>query len=391
MPRPLKIAITCYPVPGGSGVLATELGAKLAERGHEVHFISHALPFRLDRFNVELFFHEVETPQYPLFKYPPYTLSLANKMIEVSQQFGLDILHVHYAIPHAVSAYLAAQAMGAGRPKTLCTLHGTDITLVGLDRSFFEMTRFSIDAVDGVTAVSEYLRNKTVSEFGTERPITVIRNFVDTSRFHPRPARECRGKYAPAGEKIVAHLSNFRPVKNIIGVVHMFANLRRRMPAKLLLIGDGPQTAEAFSLARALNVAGDVKYLGNRDDVDEILCAADVFLLPSNYEAFGLAALEAMACGVPVVASRVGGVPELIDDGRTGFLVAPDDYESGGERMYRILSDPALATRFREAGLAAVRDNFTAEAVVPLYENEYQRLLSNPHADRIPTGEPDHD
>jgi N-acetyl-alpha-D-glucosaminyl L-malate synthase BshA len=377
MPRPLKVAITCYPVPGGSGVLATELGAKLAERGHEVHFISHALPFRLDRFNVELFFHEVETPQYPLFKYPPYTLSLANKMIEVSQQFGLDILHVHYAIPHAISAYLARQAMGEKGPKTLCTLHGTDITLVGLDRSFFEMTRFSIDAVDGVTAVSEYLKNKTYSEFGNTRPITVIRNFVDTDRFYPRPAKECRGKYASAGEKIVAHLSNFRPVKNIIGVVHMFAQLRRLMPAKLLLIGDGPQTAEAFTLAKSLKVDADVKFLGNREDVDEILCAADAFLLPSNYEAFGLAALEAMACGVPVVASRVGGVPELIQDGVTGFLVGPDEYEEGGERLHRILSDPATAARLREAGLQSVRDNFTADAVVPLYEQEYYRLLDS--------------
>jgi N-acetyl-alpha-D-glucosaminyl L-malate synthase BshA len=356
-------------------VLATELGAKLAERGHEIHFISHALPFRLDRFNVELFFHEVETPQYPLFKYPPYTLSLANKMIEVSQQFGLDILHVHYAIPHAISAYLAKQAMGEKGPKTLCTLHGTDITLVGLDRSFFEMTRFSIDAVDGVTAVSEYLKNKTYSEFASKNPITVIRNFVDTDRFYPREAKECRGKYAAKGEKIVAHLSNFRPVKNIIGVVHMFARLRQMMPAKLLMIGDGPQTAEAFTLAMALNVAGDVKFLGNREDVDEILCAADAFLLPSNYEAFGLAALEAMACGVPVVASRVGGVPELIEDGVTGYLVGPDEYEEGGERLHRILSDPATAARLREAGLKSVRDNFTADAVVPLYEQEYYRLL----------------
>ena len=287
--RPLKIAITCYPVPGGSGILATELGAKLAERGHEIHFISNALPFRLDRFDVDLYFHEVETPQYPLFKYPPYTLSLASKMIEVSQQFDLDVLHVHYAIPHATAAYLAKQSMGEKGPKTLCTLHGTDITLVGTDRSFFEITRFSIDAVEGVTAVSEYLKNKTISEFGTTRPITVIRNFVDTTRFYPRPADECRCRYAEKDEKVVAHLSNFRPVKNITGVVQMFAQLRRRMPAKLLLIGDGPQTAEAFSLARALGIAADVKFLGNRDNVDEILCGADAFLLPSKYEAFGLA------------------------------------------------------------------------------------------------------
>ncbi len=373
--RPLKIAITCYPVPGGSGILATELGGKLAQRGHEIHFISHALPYRLDRFGADIYFHEVETPQYPLFKYPPYTLSLASKMIEVSQQFDLDILHVHYAIPHATAAYLARQAMGEKGPKTLCTLHGTDITLIGTDRSFFEITRFAIDAVEGVTAVSDYLKNKTIKEFGTTRPITVIRNFVDTDRFYPRPASECRNRFAPDGEKVVAHLSNFRPVKNIPGVVQMFAHLRRRMPAKLLLIGDGPQTADAFALARALGIAADVKFLGNRENVDEILCAADAFLLPSHYEAFGLAALEAMACGVPVVAARVGGVSELVDDGRTGFLVGPDDYEDGGDRLFDILSNPELAGRLRDAGLKAVLDHFTADAVVPLYEDEYYRLM----------------
>jgi len=373
--RPLKIAITCYPVPGGSGILATELGACLAMRGHEVHFISSALPYRLEQFNVDLYFHEVETPTYPLFKYPPYTLSLASKMIEVSQQVGLDILHVHYAIPHAVAGHLARLALGPTGPKVLCTLHGTDITLVGSDRSFYEITRYAIDAVDGVTAVSDYLKNKTISVFGTQRPIEVIRNFVDTRRFHPRGENECRGRLAAPGEKIVAHLSNFRPVKNIAGVVQMFAQLRRRMAAKLVMIGDGPQTAEAFALARALGVAADVKFLGNREDVPDILSCADVFCLPSHYEAFGLAALEAMACGVPVVASRVGGVSELIEDGVTGFLVGPDEYEEGGERLHRILSDPVLAGRLREAGLARVRDHFTADEVVPLYEDVYNRLL----------------
>lgn len=375
MARRLKIAITCYPVPGGSGILATELGAKLAERGHEVHFISSSLPYRLDRFGVELFFHEVETPNYPLFKYPPYTLSLASKMIEVSQQFGLDILHAHYAVPHATAAYLAKQAMGKGAPKTVCTLHGTDITLVGSDRSFYEITRFSIDAVDGVTSVSDFLRNKTIEVFGTQRHIEVIRNFVDTSRFFPRTEDECHCRFAPKGEKLVAHLSNFRPVKNVTGVVEMFAKLRQKMPAKLLMIGDGPDTAGAYSLAKTRGVEGDVKFLGNREDVDQILCAADAFLLPSNYEAFGLAALEAMACGVPVVASRVGGVPELVQDGINGFLVAPDDYDAGAERLYQILSDEKVAKRLREAGLKSVRDNFTADAVVPLYEQFYESVL----------------
>lgn len=375
MARRLKIAITCYPVPGGSGILATELGAKLAERGHEVHFISSSLPYRLDRFGVELFFHEVETPNYPLFKYPPYTLSLASKMIEVSQQFGLDILHAHYAVPHATAAYLAKQAMGKGAPKTVCTLHGTDITLVGSDRSFYEITRFSIDAVDGVTSVSNFLKNKTVEVFGTQRHIEVIRNFVDTSRFYPRTEDQCHCRFAPQGEKLVAHLSNFRPVKNVTGVVEMFARLRKKMPAKLLMIGDGPDTAGAYALAKTRGVEGDIKFLGNREDVDQILCAADAFLLPSNYEAFGLAALEAMACGVPVVASRVGGVPELVQDGVNGFLVVPDDYDAGADRLYQILSDDKTAKRLREAGLQSVRDNFTADAVVPLYEKFYESVL----------------
>lgn len=373
--RRLKIAITCYPVPGGSGILATELGAKLAARGHEVHFITSSLPYRLDQFNVELYYHEVETPSYPLFKYPPYTLSLASKMIEVSQQVDLDILHVHYAIPHAIAGYLARQALGPDGPKVLCTLHGTDITLVGSDRSFWEITRYAMEAVDGVTAVSEYLKNKTISVFGTQRPIEVIRNFVDTERFYPRDAGDCRMRFAPEGEKVVAHLSNFRPVKNAPGVVHMFAQLRQRMPAKLVMIGDGPQTAEAFALARSLGVADDVRFLGNREDVPDILCAADVFCLPSHYEAFGLAALEAMACGVPSVAARVGGVSELIEDGVTGFLVEPEDYAAGADRLYRILSDAETAGRLREAGLARVREHFTADAVVPLYEESYYRLL----------------
>ena len=375
MARRLKIAITCYPVPGGSGILATELGAQLAARGHEVHFISSSLPYRLDRFGVELFFHEVETPNYPLFTYPPYTLSLASKMIEVSQQFGLDILHAHYAVPHATAAYLAKQAMGKGAPKTVCTLHGTDITLVGSDKSFYEITRFSIDAADGVTAVSEFLRSKTIEVFGTKRHIEVIRNFVDTSRFYPRTEDDCHCRFAPNGEKIVAHLSNFRPVKNVTGVVQMFARVRQKMPAKLLMIGDGPDTAGAFELAKSLGVAEDVMFLGTREDVDQILCAADAFLLPSNYEAFGLAALEAMACGVPVVASRVGGVPELVQDGVNGFLVGPDDYEAGADRLFQILSDEKVAMRLRDAGLNSVRDNFTADAVVPLYEQFYESVL----------------
>ena len=368
----MKIGITCYPVPGGSGVLATELGNQLAKRGHEVHFISHKLPYRLDEFAPNVFYHEVEVATYPLFDYPPYTLSLASRMFEVARRVGLDVLHVHYAIPFAVAGHLAQQMIGPGAPKLVTTLHGTDITLVGLDKSFFEITKYSINISDRVTAVSRYLAAKTISEFGIQREIDVVYNFVDTSRFYPRETHECRRRYAPHGESVVMHLSNFRPVKNIPGVIHIFHRLTLLRPAVLLLVGDGPESGAAMSLAQRLGIEDRVHFLGNQQKVENLFACADAFLLPSYYESFGLAALEAMACGVPVVAANVGGVSEVIEDGKSGFLIAPDDYETGAERLNAIFSDTALGASVTAAALATVRERFSEDRIVPQYERIYQ-------------------
>jgi len=367
----MKIGITCYPVPGGSGVLATELGHQLAKRGHEVHFISHALPYRLDEFAPNVFYHEVEISTYPLFDYPPYTLSLASRMAEVARRVGLDVLHVHYAIPFAVAGHLAQGILGEAAPKLVTTLHGTDITLVGMDKSFFEITKYSINVSDRVTAVSQYLSAKTQSEFGITRPIDVVYNFVDTERFKPHEIHACKPRFAPGGEKIVMHLSNFRPVKNITGVIHMFHRLAQKLSAVLLLVGDGPESGAALTLAEKLGIADRVHFVGNQQRVENLFACADAFLLPSHYESFGLAALEAMACGVPVVAADVGGVSEVIADGKSGFLVQPDDYEAGGERLHSLIADEKVNQEFREAALAVVRDNFTADRIIPEYEAIY--------------------
>ncbi len=367
----MKIGITCYPVPGGSGVLATELGYQLARRGHEVHFISHALPYRLNEFVSNVFYHEVEVSTYPLFEYPPYTLSLASRMCEVARRVRLDVLHVHYAIPFAVAGHLAQEMMGQAAPKLVTTLHGTDITLVGMDKSFFEITKYSIAVSDRVTAVSHYLAAKTKAEFGIEREIDVVHNFVDTSRFYPREDPSCRSNYASAGEKVVMHLSNFRPVKNVAGVVHMFFRLTQLRPAVLLLVGDGPESGAAMSLAERLGVADKVHFLGNQQQVENLFACADAFLLPSYYESFGLAALEAMACGVPVVVADVGGVSEVIEDGKSGFLIDPDDYKAGAEKLNLLLSDERMNTSIKEAALATVKEKFTAERIIPQYERIY--------------------
>jgi len=367
----MKIGITCYPVPGGSGVLATELGAQLAKRGHEVHFISHALPYRLDEFAPNVFYHEVEVSTYPLFEYPPYTLSLAARMSCVARQVKLDVLHVHYAIPFAIAGHLAQEMLGDAAPKLVTTLHGTDITLVGMDKSFFEITKHSIAVSDRVTAVSQYLAAKTRAEFGIEREIDVVYNFVDTSRFRPQGRHVCRSRYAPHGEKVVMHLSNFRPVKNAIGVVHIFHRLTQKLPAVLLLVGDGPESGAAMESAARLGVADRVHFLGNQQRVENLFACADAFLLPSYEESFGLAALEAMACGVPVVASNVGGVSEVITAGKSGFLISPDDYDDGAEKLRELLSNNALALSFKEEALATVQNKFTADSIVPQYEKIY--------------------
>src|SRR5579863_6108869 len=309
----MKIGITCYPTYGGSGVVATELGIELAARGHEIHFISYAMPIRLTGSSDRIFFHEVEVTTYPLFDHPPYTLALATKMIEVAEEASLDILHVHYAIPHSVSALLARMMAAPKRLPFITTLPGTDITLVGNDRSYLPITKFSIEQSDGVTAISHYLKQRTIEDFDIKRPIEVIPNFVNCDLYCRTPNPVLRAEWAPNGEPILMHLSNFRPVKRLTDVVEMFAKVREKMRAKLVLIGDGPDRGAAEYLVRKKKLARDVHFLGKQDRVYQLLSQADLFLLPSDMESFGLAALEAMACEVPVIATNVGGIPEVVE------------------------------------------------------------------------------
>jgi N-acetyl-alpha-D-glucosaminyl L-malate synthase BshA len=370
----MKIGITCYPTYGGSGVVATELGMELASRGHEIHFISYAPPFRLatgDR----LFFHEVEIASYPLFDHPPYALALAVKMQEVAQQAELELLHVHYAIPHSVSALLARAMASPQRLPFVTTLHGTDITLVGADRSYLPITRFSIEQSDGVTAVSRYLRDRTLREFDIRRPIEVIPNFVNCDLYHRCEHGRDRAEWAPGGEPVLMHLSNFRPVKRVTDVVEIFAGVRARMPARLVMIGDGPDRGAAEWLARQRGVASDVLFLGKQDRVYDKLGQADLFLLPSDLESFGLAALEAMACEVPVIATRVGGLPEVVMHGEDGYLIEPRDVASGVRFALDILS---RADRGRSMGAQArvnARKRFCANDIIPEYEKYYRSVL----------------
>src|SRR3954468_22191252 len=326
----LKIGITCYPTYGGSGVVATELGLELAQRGHDIYFISYAQPIRLDRPTAHIHYHEVEVSRYPLFDYPPYDLALATRMAEVSELYDLDLLHVHYAIPHSVSAMLARQMLAAGPKKRklpfVTTLHGTDITLVGQDRSYLPITRYSIEQSDGVTAISQYLRERTVREFDVKNHIEVIYNFVNCDVYsRDKNFAERREQYAPNGERILVHVSNFRPVKRVMDVIEIFDRVRKQIPAKLLLMGDGPERSPAERLAVQKGIHNDVLFLGKQEQVAEKLAIADVLLLPSELESFGLAALEAMACEVVPVATRVGGMPEVVEHGKTGYLADVGD------------------------------------------------------------------
>src|SRR5690348_570941 len=310
----MKIGITCYPTYGGSGVVATVLGIELAARGHEIHFISYAVPTRLQNASENIHFHEVEVTTYPQFDHPPYTLALATKMSEVAESAGLDLLHVHYAIPHSVSALLARMMSGSRRLPFITTLHGTDITLVGNDRSYLPITRFSIEQSDGVTAISDYLRERTIKEFDVRRPIEVIRNFVNCDLYHRAEDQSGRTQWAPNGEAILMHLSNFRPVKRILDAIEIFALVRAKIPAKLVLVGDGPDRGAGEHLVRQKKISRDVFFVGKQSNIQEFLGLADLFLLPSDLESFGLAALEAMACEVPVIATNVGGVPERSEE-----------------------------------------------------------------------------
>jgi L-malate glycosyltransferase len=373
----MKIGITCYPTYGGSGAVATELGLDLARRGHEVHFITYDSPFRLRQYAERVFFHEVDTTmsRYPLFEHYPYELALASRQYEVALQEQLDVLHVHYAIPHATTAYLAREMLQGEHPiKVITTLHGTDITLVGQEASFFAITRFSIERSDGVTAVSRFLREETYRAFGCGKcAIVVIPNFVNLQEYHPDRAMP-RDSLVPGGQKLLVHVSNFREVKRVRDVIRIFARVRRAMPATLVMVGDGPERADAEHTARELEVAGDVRFLGRLDNVAPLLGAADLFVLPSQTESFGLAALEALACGTPVLAARVGGLPELITDDVEGLLEPVGSVEAMARRAIDLLRDPVRFAAMREAAVARAGE-FSTDVVVPKYEAFYQLVL----------------
>jgi N-acetyl-alpha-D-glucosaminyl L-malate synthase BshA len=370
----MKIGITCYPTYGGSGVVATELGIELAARGHEIHFISYAVPIRLTGVSERIFFHEVEVTNYPLFDHPPYTLALATKMLEVAESAQLDLLHVHYAIPHSVSALLARLMAEPRRLPFVTTLHGTDITLVGNDRSYLPITRFSIEQSDGVTAISNYLRERTLREFEVKRPIEVIPNFVNCD-LYKRDGEKLRTKWAPNGEPILMHLSNFRPVKRVTDVVETFSLVREKMPAKLVMIGDGPDRGAAEYIARKKRLTKDVFFLGKQDHVHEKLGVADVLLLLSDEESFGLAALEAMACEVPVVATKVGGVPEVVTHGIDGYLVEPRDVNAAAKAVLDILTLPDRGRAMGEMARKNARRRYCSNDIIPKYEAYYEKVL----------------
>ena len=371
----MRIGITCYPTYGGSGVVATELGMELAARGHEIHFISYAPPVRLNSATKGIEFHEVEVSNYPLFDHAPYSLALAVKMMEVAESECLDLLHVHYAIPHSVSALLARAMAAPKRLPFITTLHGTDITLVGNNRSFLPITKFSIEQSDGVTAISHYLKKATLQEFDIKRPIEVIPNFVNCDLYTRNDDPAQRSEWAPDGEPIVMHLSNFRPVKRVTDVVEIFALLREKVRAKLVLIGDGPDRGAVEWMIRQKRLTADVFLLGKQDRVYEKLSLADLFLLPSDLESFGLAALEAMACEVPVIGTNVGGMPEVVEHGVDGYLVEPRDVSSAARFAVDILS---RSDRGREMGHRARIDaqrKYCSNDVIPLYEAYYQQVL----------------
>jgi N-acetyl-alpha-D-glucosaminyl L-malate synthase BshA len=374
----VKIGITCYPTYGGSGAIATELGIELAERGHEIHFISYAQPFRLPHFMERVFFHEVEMVHYPLFEHNNYSLALAAVMHEVALRERLDILHVHYAIPHATSAWIAKEMLGDRHPvKIVTTLHGTDITLIGQERNFWEITRFSIQKSDGITAVSDYLKRETVDAFRVPADtIEVIPNFVDPD-LYGRDRYPCwKTAFLRDGEKLVLHVSNFRPVKRVRDVVRTFARLQKQVPSRLVFVGDGPDRPEAIDEARAQGITDRVVFLGKQDSVAEIMACADLLILPSENESFGLVALEAMASGVPVIASNAGGLPEVVDSGETGFLAPVGDVEAMAEGAIHILRDPDTWRRFSAAARASATERYGVARIIPQYERYYERILA---------------
>ena len=377
----MRIGITCYPTYGGSGVVATELGIELAARGHEVHFISYSQPFRLSGRDNGILYHEVPVSSYPLFEFPPYDLALASRMAEVAEFYALDLLHVHYAIPHSVSALLARQMLAARgiRLPFVTTLHGTDITLVGLDRGYLPITRYAIQESDGVTSISNYLKEKTLEDFEITRPIEVIPNFVNCDEYVPIKDEGARAKarlrLAKPGEAILMHLSNFRPVKRVVDVVKVFAGVVRELPAQLVLVGDGPDRSAAEWLAHDLQINDKVHFMGKQERVDQLLPLADLMVMPSELESFGLAALEAMACKVPTIATRVGGVTELIDDGVTGLLYPVGNVEDMAAGAISLLKDRERLEAMRDAGRKTAQNRFCSSLVVPQYMKYYEQVL----------------
>lgn len=372
----MKIGIVCYPTFGGSGVLATELGKALAQKGHQVHFITYQQPVRLNHFVPNIFYHEVQVPTYPLFDYPPYETALASTMVDVIKNYHLDLLHVHYAIPHASAAYMAKQILqkeGINIP-VITTLHGTDITLVGRDKTYAPVVTFSINQSDAITAVSENLKEETLKHFKIEKNIEVIVNFVDVERFNKKPIDAFRKAIAPAGEKILLHASNFRKIKRVEDVIKIFSNVRKETPAKLLLVGDGPERNSIEDLCRELNVHDDILFVGKQEQMEDIFSIADVFLLTSEYESFGLVALEAMAARVPVVSTNAGGLGEINIHGKTGYLSNIGDIDSMSKQVLSILANADTLENFRNAAFEHAKQ-FDIHHIVPHYEKLYARFL----------------
>ena len=377
----MKIGIVCYPTYGGSGVIATELGLGLARKGHEIHFITYRRPVRLAHFDANVFYHEVDNEDYPLFEYPPYDTALASKIVDVVQYQNLDLLHVHYAIPHATAAFLAKQISGDCKIKVVTTLHGTDITLVGSERSFFEITKFSVDVSDGITTVSEAIRKQTVDVFDIKKPIEVIPNFVDVEAFKPGVRHCSRRTFAQEDELILMHASNFRPVKRVPDVIEIFSRVRKKLKCKLILVGDGPEMSMAELLIGKNGLNDEVMLLGNQDSIATILPVADLFLLPSQTESFGLSALEAMACGVPVIASNTGGLPELVTHCYDGFLLPVGDVEGMSEAAIGLLGDKGKLNAMKEAARTSAVTRFSSNLMVPRYEDYYMRVIAGRNND----------
>jgi N-acetyl-alpha-D-glucosaminyl L-malate synthase BshA len=374
----MKIGMVCYPTYGGSGVVATELGKALADKGHKVHFISYALPMRLNGYSGNVFYHEVEMATYPLFDFPLYTPALASKMVEVAKFEKLDLIHAHYAIPHATSAFLAREILGNGL-KIVTTLHGTDITLVGLEPSFLPVMKFSIEQSDGVTAVSRFLREKTTTNYGIDKDIRVIPNFVDIDKYKRMPCDDVCGVFAPKGEKILVHISNFRTVKRVQDAIRIFNQVQKAIPSCLILVGDGPERSSCEMLVRELGIKEKVRFLGKQQELVQILSAADLFLMPSQSESFGLSALEAMACEVPVISTSVGGLPELQVHGETGFIAEIGDVDRMARYSIDLLSNPTKQKMFGAAARKRAVENFDVKKVVDEYEQYYEECLAVAH------------